>query len=223
IAAARRITAARRRCMLLEAADRIGGRCLTDTRPFGVPWDRGGNAIQTADISPIARLARQTGLEIYPAPPGQKIRIGRRYAREGEMEDFLAAVVRANRAIGEVARKEEARRTDIASAQALPKDLLDWRQTVEVMLGPDGASKDLTEISAVDCAHAVERDSDAYCRQGLGTLIAKLAEGLPVQTGAAVKKIDLWSRRGVEIETANRGFVTARGVIVTASTAVLAA
>src|SRR5262249_52894259 len=120
-------------------------------------------------------------------------------------------------------RKEEARRTDIASVQALPKELLDWRQTVEFLLGPFGCSKDLSEISAIDFARAIERDSDALCRQGLGTLIAKLADGLPVELGGPVKKIDLWSRRGVEIETAGRGYVTARGVIVTASTAVLAA
>jgi monoamine oxidase len=217
IAAARRIVAAKRRCVLLEASDRIGGRCITDTRPFGVPWDRGAHAIHTVDINPIARLARQTGLEIYPAPPGQKIRIGRRYAREGEMEDFLAATVRATRAIGEAARKN-----DIASAQALPKDLFDWRQTVEFMLGPFGCTKDLTEVSAQDFAHAVERDSDAYCRQGLGTLIAKLADGLPVQPGAAVTRIDLSNRSNVEIET-TRGRLMARGVIVTVSTAVLAA
>jgi monoamine oxidase len=52
-------------------------------------------------------------------------------------------------------------------------------------------------------------------------LIAKLGDGLPVQLGAPVSRIDL-SGRGVEIETA-RGRVTARGVIVTASTGVLAA
>ena len=223
IAAARRIVAARRRCVLLEASEQIGGRCITDTRPFGVPWDRGAHWIHTPDINPLAKLGRQTGLDIYPAPPGQKVRIGRRYAREGEMEDFLAAVVRANRAIGEAARKEEARRSDIACAQVLPKELLDWRQTVEFVLGPFGCSKDLSQVSAIDFARAIERDSDAYCRQGLGTLIAKLADGLPVQLGAPVKKIDLWSRRGVEIETAGRGYVTARGVIVTVSTAVLAA
>src|SRR5215467_2352191 len=223
IAAARRIVAARRRCVLLEASERIGGRCVTETRPFGVPWDRGAHWIHTPDINPLARLGRQTGLDIYQAPPGQKVRIGRRYAREGEMEDLLAAQVRASRAIGETARKEEARKADMTCAQALPKDLSDWRQTIEFALGPFGCSKDLTEVSAIDFARAIERDSDAFCRQGLGTLIAKLAEGLPVQLGAPVKQIDLWSRRGVEIETAGRGYVTARGVIVTASTAVLAA
>jgi monoamine oxidase len=217
IAAARRIAAVKRRCVLLEAADRIGGRCITDTRTFGVPWDRGAHALHTPDINPIARLARPTGLDVYSAPPGQKVRIGRRNAREGEMEDFLAAVVRATRAIGEAARKN-----DIASVQALPKELFDWRQTVEFMLGPYNCSKDLNEVSAADFAHAVERDSDAYCRQGLGTLIGKLAEGLPVQLGAAVTRLDLSSRSNVEIDT-TRGRLMARGVIVTVSTGVLAA
>jgi monoamine oxidase len=217
IAAARRIVAAKRRCVLLEASERIGGRCITDTRPFGVPWDRGAHAIHTPDINPIAKLARQTGLDIYPAPPGQKIRVGRRYAREGEMEDFLAAVVRANRAIGEASRKN-----DIPSAQALPKELFDWRQTVEFVLGPFGCSKDLAEVSAMDFARSVDRDSDAFCRQGLGTLIAKLGEGLPVRLGAPVKQIDLTSRGIAEIEMA-RGRLTARGVIMTVSTGVLAA
>jgi monoamine oxidase len=217
VAAARRVIAAKRRCLLLEASNRVGGRCITDTQPFGVPWDRGAHWLHTPDINRVVKLAGSTGLDIYPAPPGQKVRIGRRYAREGEMEDFLAALVRANRAIGEAARK-----TDVPSVRALPKDLLDWRQTIEFVLGPFGCSKDLTEVSAVDMAHSVERDSDAFCRQGLGTLIGKFADGLPVQLGAPVKNIDLWSRRGVEIRT-TRGYVTARGVIVTVSTGVLAA
>jgi len=218
IAAARRITAAtRRRCVLLEAAGRIGGRCVTDTQPFGLAWDRGAHWLHTPDINPLVRIAGQTGLDIYPAPPGQKIRIGRRYAREGEMEDFLAALVRTNRAIGEAARKN-----DMSCVQALPKDLFDWRQTIEFVLGPFGCSKDLGEVSAQDFARSVERDADAFCRQGLGALIAKLADGLPVQLGAAVKQIDLTSRGIAEIET-TRGRLVARGVIVTVSTAVLAA
>ena len=108
LAAARRIQAAGRRCVLLEASDRIGGRCLTDTASFGVPVDRGAHWIHMPDINPVTRLAGPAGFDVYPAPPGQRMRIGRRYAREGEMEDFLAAVVRANRAIGEAVRSGKA-------------------------------------------------------------------------------------------------------------------
>ena len=60
------------------------------------------------------------------------MRIGRRYAREGEMEDFLAALVRTNGAIADAARG----RADVACAQALPKDLGDWRPSIEFVLGP---------------------------------------------------------------------------------------
>jgi monoamine oxidase len=218
IAAARRVAAARRRVVLIEASDRIGGRCSTDARRFGVPYDRGAHWLHAPELNPVARLGRTAGLDISPVPPGQKMRIGRRYAREGEMEEFLAALVRTNRAIGEAARLK----SDMACAQALPKDLLDWRQTIEFVLGPYGCSKDLAEVSAMDFARSAERDTDAFCRQGLGVLLAKLAEGLPVQLASPVTRIDLAVRGGVEIETA-RGHINANAVIVTASTGVLAA
>ena len=95
IAAARRIAAAGRRYVLVEASDHIGGRCVTDTKTFGVPFDRGAHWIYAPDLNPLTKLTPRRGIEVYPAPPSQKIRIGRRYAREGELEDFLAAEVRA--------------------------------------------------------------------------------------------------------------------------------
>ena len=79
--------------------------------------------------------------------PSQKVRIGRRYAREGELEDFLALQVRANRGIADAARKG-----DVACAQALPNDLGDWRPAIEFVLGPFGCGKDLTQVSTVDFA-----------------------------------------------------------------------
>ena len=100
IAAARRLSAAGRSFTLIEASNRIGGRCFAETQSFGVAFDRGAHFIHNPDSNPLTRLAARTGLEIYPAPSGQRIRIGRRNAREGELEDYLAASVRANRAIG---------------------------------------------------------------------------------------------------------------------------
>ena len=43
IAAARRIAAANRRFALLEAGNAIGGRCVTDAKIFGVPYDLGAH------------------------------------------------------------------------------------------------------------------------------------------------------------------------------------
>ena len=217
IAAARRVAAAGRRYALIEAAERVGGRCITETATFGVPYDRGAHWIHMPDVNPVAKLAARSGLEVYPAPQGQKLRIGRRNAREGEHEDFLAAIVRATRAIHEAARGK----TDMACAQAMPKDLGEWRASIDFFLGPFGCAKNLEDVSAMDFARATERDIDAFCRQGLGALLARLAQGLPVQLSTPVKQITA-TRNAVEVEMP-RGQITARAAIVTVSTGVLAA
>lgn len=216
IAAARRLIAAKRRVLVLEATSRPGGRCITETQSFGIPFDRGAHWLHLPDQNALAKLAPATGLDIYRAPQGQKLRVGRRTAREGELEDFLATMVRANRAIAEAARG----RTDISCAQALPKDLGEWQASIEFVLGPFGCGKDLSEVSVQDFARSAERDVDAFCRQGLGALLAKLAEGVPVRLAAPVSRIDSQARAGVQIET-SKGRLTARHVIVTASNAVL--
>jgi monoamine oxidase len=217
IAAARRLASLGRRFALIEAAATVGGRCVTDTTVFGVPFDRGAHWVHMPDINPVAKLGTQTGLDIYPAPPGQRVRIGRRYAREGEMESYLGGTVRATTAIADASRKN-----DLACAQALPKDLGDWRPTIEFVLGPFGCAKDLSEVSALDFAHSAERDSDVLCRQGFGALLAKLAGGLQVELSNPVTRISFGARGVVEVEAA-RGSFEARAVIVTASTNVLAA
>ena len=68
IAAARKVAAAGRRFALIEASDRVGGRCVTDNRIFGVPFDRGAHWVHMPDINPLAKLAARTGLDLYPAP-----------------------------------------------------------------------------------------------------------------------------------------------------------
>jgi monoamine oxidase len=215
IAAARRVAAAGRRFVLIEAADHVGGRCITDTRSFAVPFDRGAHWIRLPDSNPLTKLAPRRGLEIYRAPASQKVRIGRRNAREGELEDFLSAQVRTTRAIAETARK-----ADTACAKVLPNDLGDWRPTVEFALGPFSYGKDLAQVSTLDFARAAERNADAFCRQGFGTLLAALSDGIAVQLSTPATAIDT-SGRDVAVQTP-KGAISARTAIVTASTNVLA-
>lgn len=218
IAAGRRLAAAGRRFVILEASDRVGGRCFTDTSTFGVPYDRGAHVIHRPDLAGPAKLAKAAGMEVYPARPGQKLRVGRRFAREGEYENFLAALGRGNRAIDETASGPR----DLAAAQALPKDLGEWRGSVEFMLGPLGCGKNLSDVSAQDLARSVEQDdNNAFCRSGYGALIAKLAENLPVRLAAPVNRIATW--RGINYVQTNRGTLQSRAVIVTSSVGVLSA
>ena len=217
IAAARRIMAANRKVIVVEAAGQIGGRCLTDTATFDVPFDRGARWMHNPDTNPMITLGRNAGLDVYPAPLGQKIRIGRRNARAGETEEFLAALVRANRAIDDASRG----RTDVSCASVLPKDLGDWAGTVEFMLGANATGKDLKEISVIDKARAQERNAAIACRQGMGTLIAKLGEQIPLSLSTPASRI-AWSGRDVTVETP-AGKIAARAAIVTVSSNVLTA
>src|SRR5271154_6632522 len=154
IAAARRIQAANRKVIVVEAAGQIGGRCLTDTTTFELPFDRGARWMHNPDTSPMIKLARSADLDITAAPQGQKIRIGRRNARAGETEDFLAALVRANRAIDDASRKG-----DVSCASALPKDLGDWAGTAEFVLGANATGKDLKDFSVMDKVRAQDRNA----------------------------------------------------------------
>jgi monoamine oxidase len=215
IAAARRIMAASRKVVVLEATGQIGGRCLTDSATFDVPFDRGARWIHNPDTNPMIRLARGAGLDVVPAPLGQKIRIGRRNARAGEVEELLATLVRANRAIDDASRG----RVDVSCASVVPKDLGDWAATVEFLLGANATGKDLKELSAIDKIRAQDRSAALACRQGLGTLVAKLGDGLPVSLGTPATRLS-WSGRDVTVETA-AGKVAARAAIVTASSNVL--
>jgi len=216
IAAARRIMAANRKVLVVEASSQIGGRCLTDLTTFDMPFDRGARWMHDPETGPMIKLARSVGLDVSPAPLGRKIRIGRRYARAGETEEFLASVVRANRAIDEASRGK----VDISCAAALPKDLGDWLGAADFVLGASATGKDLKDISAVDKARAQGRSAAVGCRQGLGILVAKLGEQIPISLSTPVNRI-VWSKRDVTVETRS-GRIAARAAIITVSSNILA-
>ena len=217
IAAARRILAANRKVIVIEATGEVGGRCLTDTATFDVPFDRGARWMRNPDTNPMIRLARSSGLDVYPTPLGRKIRVGRRFARTGETEEFLSALVRANHAIDVASRGK----VDVSCASVLPKDLGDWAGTAEFVLGANATGKDLKDLSAVDKVHALERNAAIACRQGLGTLIAKLSEQVPLALSTPASRV-AWSGRDVTVETP-AGKIAARAAVITVSSNVLTA
>ena len=218
IAAARRVQAANRKVIVVEADARLGGRCWTDSNTFDVPFDRGARWLHNPETNPMIKLARSAGLDISAAPLGQKIRVGQRYARAGETEEFLAALVRTNRAIDEAARGNK---PDVACASVLPKDLGVWADTAEFVLGANGTGKDLRDVSVIDKSRAQDRNAAIGCRQGVGALVARLGEPVPAALSTPANQI-VWNNREVAVETPS-GRIAARAAIVTVSSNVLAA
>ncbi|WP_398464394.1 flavin monoamine oxidase family protein [Tardiphaga sp.] len=213
IAAARRVQAAGRKVIVLEASAQIGGRCATDSATFDVPLDLGARWLHTPESNVLVKLARGAGIDVAPSP-SQKLRIGRRNARAAETEELLATFVRATRAIDEAAR-----RGDMSCASVLPKDLGDWSGTVDFALGAYATGKDLKDLSALDQSRSEDRAISVATRQGLGALMGKLGEGVPVVLSTPATRVT-WSGRDVGVETP-AGRVAARAVIVTVSSNVL--
>ena len=218
IAAARRVQAANRKVIVLEADSRLGGRCWTDSASFDVPFDRGARWLHNPETNPMIRLARGAGLDMAAAPLGQRIRVGQRNARAGETEQFLAALVRANRAIDDAARGGKA---DVACESVLPKDLGDWAASADFVLGANAVGKDLRDVSVMDRGRAQDRNAAIGCRQGLGRLITTLGGGLPVALSTPANQV-IWNNHDVVVETP-AGKIAARAAIVTVSSNVLAA
>src|SRR6476619_3020201 len=58
IAAARRVMAANRKVIVIEASTQSGGRCVTDSTTFDTPFDRGARWLYNPDTNPMVKLAR---------------------------------------------------------------------------------------------------------------------------------------------------------------------
>jgi len=216
IAAARRIAAANRSYVVLEAANRAGGRIASATRPSGAVYDRGANRFSAPIRNPLVAIARTERLRVYEPPAGWRLYIGAREARDGEYDDFTVSLRRASRTIAAVAELGR----DTTAARALP-DLGDWQGTVAFVLGPLSCAKDLEDVSTVDLSRAEDRSNDIMLRDGTNALLMAATKPLAIELNTAVQRIDTSSRRRVEIGT-TKGTLTARTVVITASTSVLA-
>ncbi len=177
IAAARRIQAANRKVIVVEASSRIGGRCMTDADSFDVPVrSRRALAAHARNQSAVVKLAAAgAGIDVAPSPPSQKLRIGRRNARAGETEELLAAVVRANRAIDEAAR-----RADISCACGAAEGPGDWAGTIDFVLGAyvDRQGPERSLDAGSFRARRIAPSMLRHAARGSGALMGKLGEAV---------------------------------------------
>jgi hypothetical protein len=185
-------------------------------RTFDQPYDVGAYLIHLPDQSSFTKLATRNRIELYPDPQIQEIRVFGRKGFQRDLEQLYSDRVRCNLAISAAAAGKD----EISCAEALPTDLGDWRRTMEFILGPYRFGVDLKELSAKEYAVSIDRNPAFLCRQGVGFLVGRLTIGIPIKFFSPVTVVD-WESRAVALETSG-GVVTARAVIITASTAVLA-
>ena len=215
IAAARRIAAAGRKFVVIEAADHIGGRCVTDTRSFGVPFDRGAHWIHTPDFNPLMKL-----IGLGAALKSIRRRRARGCASAGATHGKASSRIfwRCKCAPIAASSRPRARAISPARRRSRTTSATGGRRSNSCSV-LSAAPKTSAQVSTADYAKSAERNTDAFCRQGLGTLLATFAEGIAVKLSTPATAID--TRRGVVVETPS-GAIAAHTAIVTVSTNVLA-
>lgn len=215
IAAARMLAGRPLTCLVLEAGDRIGGRAFTRIEG-GLPVDMGCGWLHSADRNPLARIGEEIGFTIDRTPPpwgeqacNQGMSVAEQAAFHAAYDDWGKRVLAA------------AKEPDRSAAELLDPESR-WNPLIDALSAyVNGA--ETRSLSVHDYAAYVGADSGVNWRvgQGYGSLIAHLGSDLPAALGTAVKAID-HNNAEVRLSTSG-GEVTARAVIVTASTAVLAA
>ncbi|MBB4482598.1 flavin monoamine oxidase family protein [Rhizobium etli] len=218
IAAARRLQAIRPdlSILLLEAGDRLGGRAWTVGLPGAsdIALDLGCGWLHGARTNAWTAIAEKVGLTVdrTPAPWNG----GRRLQRDGV--DIHAAQA----AIGGYFERLDSHGGDDTDLAAMLEPGNAWNGQIRA-IGTYITGAELERSSVVDYnRYDPGPGPDWRVRQGYGTLISLYGRPVPARLGVEVSRIDHRHAGRIGIET-NQGVLSARAVLVTVSTNMLAA
>ena len=222
LGAATALREAGRSAVVLEASGRIGGRAWT-TYPAelgGVWFDMGAVWLHSAEINPLVPIARAAGETLLRSDELRVERtfVGARAATAEELADYAGAWQRFEDRAAELLRVQD----DMplaAVARSMPDD--PWAVTVETWEGPIICVASADEFSARDWLRNVLSGGNLVPQGGIGAFVARrLGAGLDIRLATPATRV-AWDGAEVAVETP-RGTITARSVIVTVSTGVLA-
>nr|WP_314075525.1 NAD(P)/FAD-dependent oxidoreductase [uncultured Roseococcus sp.] len=212
IAAARALVAAGKSCVVLEAGSRVGGRAHT-SGTLGTPFDRGATWLHQAQENPLTAFV---GAHIdHDTVRGRHLHLGDRFANRAELAAYERALD-----VFETAIVEAPPEPDRAVSEVVPQGG-PWDATIAHWLGAQINAAELSLISLRDYVAVDLEGPNLLPEEGVGALVARLAEGLPIRLDHAVTHLR-WDGPGVVVE-GEWGTLRAGAAIVTVSTGVLAA
>ena len=203
--------------LLLEAGDRLGGRAWT-VRPdqaSGVALDLGCGWLHGARTNAWTAIAGEVGLTVdcTPAPWNDG---GRRLQRDG------ADAYAAREAIDAYFERLESHDGNDADMAEMLEPGNPWNGQIRA-IGTYITGAELERSSIADYnRYDPGPGPDWRVREGYGTLISLYGKPVPARLGTEVTRIDHRHAGHIGIET-NQGMLSARAVLVTVSTNVLAA
>jgi monoamine oxidase len=200
---------------LLEAKAHIGGRTVTDSVTLGAPVDLGGHWLHSPALNPLTPLVDRylfhvkQGTEDFRVARNGAILAG---AEHDECFAYVEDCFEKVAAIGE------------GDLDCPVSELFPFRGKGHDFFEANFIAKQgmpLDQSSALDFARYVWEGDDWPVLDGFGALIARHAEGIPVELETPATRIAWGGKAGVTVET-SRGTLEARAAIIAVSTGVLA-
>lgn len=213
LSAARYLASAGRTIKVVEARGRVGGRAYTVSSGLGFAVDLGCEWLHSADINPWVPIARQLGFTIDETLPDWGRRVtwfkGEAAQREWQaaMDEFYARLDRAAAEPGD--RPASSLLEPDGKWNALLGAISTWANGAEI-----------DKVSVRDYGRYDPTYVNWRVLEGYGALIARYGEGLPIAFDTAVERIE-HDGPNVRVVT-DRGTLSARAVIVTLPTTVIA-
>tara|TARA_Y100000590_G_scaffold139790_1_gene160142 strand:- start:271 stop:1608 length:1338 start_codon:yes stop_codon:yes gene_type:complete len=200
--------------LCIEAMNRTGGRCYSDTSTFGVPIDIGGHWLHGFSENQFAKFGKKhkDKFKIYPENAPSIVYDGKRKTEANELWKIYK----------ELKKIRYSNRVDVPFITLVPEKIKksSWFDTAAKMVGD---ARDLDNFSSYDDSvnwYDPGR-GDGLCREGYGTLLAYYRKDVPVKLNTIVSEIK-WGGKGVQVVT-NKGTISAKACIVTTSIGVIKA
>ena len=217
LAAARALAGAGLRVVVVEARGRIGGRAHTEILRPGVPFDHGCYWLHSAGLNPLVGIATALGFHVRRNrfnAASRRIFQGGAWATAAASRAWHRFEARTAKAIDAAGRRGlDIPVAELVDAGSRWAPLYTAWTTATSGIEPEDAS-------TLDFARYRDTNENWPVRDGFGALVARFGAGVPVRLATPVERID-WSAKLPRLETA-RGTITARAVVVTVSTSVLA-
>ncbi len=233
MAAAQSLRKGGHKVVVVEARDRLGGRCFCDNT-FRAPFDFGAQLFHQVTPSPgggthnpLYDIAVARG--IVPVPAGlDPVMFRDRAPVSSDQTQLLREKIGAiAKAVNDAGSAAAAGAPDVSAAQATTAYLgTDWYKLASSVIAlASGRRGELT--SSLDSYRFGSLDetvddapTDFLNPSGMGNLIATFRDGLDIAFNTAVQRIRWGDGSRVRVETTN-GSLAARAAVVTASTGVL--
>lgn len=214
LAAARRLQAQGHSVQVLEAAQRIGGRALTDAHSFSVPIDLGCGWLHQADRNPLTPIARALNFTLLDhESAAQHFLDAGIPVSANQRAAIFAAEKRLARAMTQVASADCA----VAALNTDPRDAAMARAVRNIAELDTGGDAD--DTSVLGLLEQGGTSPNWLVKQGMGRIVESLGRGVKIALGERVTSI-VQGASSVQLATAT-GLLTASHCLVTVSTGVL--